>query len=149
LNSKARAKSRAAFDKALDARRKIDDEERLERERIEKEKDDQRLVEERKALVHKPTAFRGITPTPEIQLYDKKITMVKFIKKSNNLIEFSGGISTIPHICAPEEEQEELLQEPFLIFFISVHIIIFFCSTRLFHSALFSLFRIPRWRPVP
>jgi hypothetical protein len=88
LNSKARAKSRAAFDKALDARRKIEEEEQLERERIEKEKDDQLLVEERKALVHKPTAIRGQTPPPEIQLSDKTFTQVKFFKKSQILIEF-------------------------------------------------------------
>lgn len=74
LNSKIRAKSRAAFDEALDARRKIEEEEQLERERIEKEEDDKRLIEERKALVHKPTAIRGQTPPPEIQLSDKTFT---------------------------------------------------------------------------
>jgi len=74
LNSKSRAKSRAAFDRALDARRKIEEEEQLERERIEKEKDDQRLIEERRALVHKPTAIRGQTPPPEIQPADKTFT---------------------------------------------------------------------------
>jgi len=70
LRTSKRAESRAAFDKALDARRKIKEEERLERERIEKEKE----VEERKALVHKPTAIRGRTPPPEIQRSDKTFT---------------------------------------------------------------------------
>ena len=79
MNSKSRAKSRAAFDKALEARRKIEEDEKLEQERIRKELDDERLIEERKALVHKPTAIRGLTPPPELKLADKTLTEVRLI----------------------------------------------------------------------